>query len=630
MVKSLAPIDYYVLGFYIVLMLGIGVYFSKFMKGSKEYFTGGNMLPWWVAGISLYMSNFSAWTFTGAAGFVYYSGLFGFIYFLTWSVSFILGHRITAARWRRSRVISPVEYSSVRYNVTTQQLVAYVLVLSGLFSRGVTLTAVSKIISATIGVNIEIVILIAGIVILIYTLLGGLWAVAITDVVQFIILLAITLIVMPVSIMSAGGLSNFINHVPQFELEHVYNGMKYDVKYLLAVTLFNLIVANWGAAQRYYSVKDEKDAKRVGLSAGLLFLTVPILFGIPPLAARIIWPDLSAVSFFQGAFKPEDLVYVGMVLKAIPNGLIGFFLAAMFAATMSAIDTTYNIDSSVISRDLYGGVINPKASDEKILKVGKYSTIILGIVTVVTALIYAKSELGIFNLMAIFSALFLMPIAIPMTFGLVFKKLPRWSAFGAISLGLVVSATARFVLEYSVGAHIFATIFVTFSVLVFSIWISEIYKKSRLFTALLTVIKTTIIFAVFYLSIPLDQKMTIILVCIAVVYAVLQYFFASLCAKDTVKDREIVEKFFKKLDTPVDVAKEVFVGKKGVSSFPIVGIITMIIGGFVCLLIFTMSVWRDIWLTLIMGVLLVVVGFLMYYFGGRQEKKMIESLSREQ
>jgi len=187
--NSIASIDYYILIFYILLILGIGIYFSKFMKGAKDYFTGGNMIPWWVGGISLYMSSFSAWTFTGASGFVYSTGLYGVLYFLSWAIAFFIGYRITAARWRRSRVISPVEYSSTRYNVTTQQLVGYVMVLSGILTRGITLTAVSKVISSTMNLNLEMVIIVAGMVILIYTLLGGLWAVAITDVVQFIILL---------------------------------------------------------------------------------------------------------------------------------------------------------------------------------------------------------------------------------------------------------------------------------------------------------------------------------------------------------------------------------------------------------------------------------------------------------
>lgn len=627
--KSLATVDYYVLFFYAILVLGIGIYFSKFMKGAKEYFTGGNMIPWWVAGISLYMSNFSAWTFTGAAGFVYFTGLFGLIYFLTWSLAFLIGHRITAARWRRSRVISPVEYTSTRYNITTQQLVGYVMVLSGMLSRGITLTAVSKVISSTIGIQIEYVILFSGTVILLYTLLGGLWAVAITDVVQFIILLVITLIVMPLSIHAVGGISTFLHNLPPLKFEHLYNGMKYNIHYLIAITIFNILNANWGAAQRYYSVKDEKDAYRVGLTCSLLFLTVPVLFGIPPLAARILWPDLAAVPFFEKLFKPEDLVYVGIVLKTIPNGLIGFFLAAMFAATMSAIDTSFNVDSSVISRDLYSRVIKHDANDQQILKMGKIATVFLGVVTMATAIIYAKSELGIFNLMVVFLSLFHMPVAVPMAFGLVFKQLPRWSAASTISLGLLVSAVVRFILNWPIGQHMYATAILTFFILIASPLLARIYRKSK--SSLLFIVTgwTILQFSFFDRSCHLSPIKTVLLIISAVIFATALYLFSYLFAKETMEDKRVVDKFFRRLATPIDISTEVYgAGKRQVSTFPVVGIITMIIGGLICLLIFGPFPKADIPINLGMGGLLLAIGFLMYYFGGKSERNFMEELRK--
>ncbi len=625
--NSLAAVDYYVLIFYAVLLVGVGLYFAKFVKGAREFFTGGNMIPWWVAGISLYMSSFSAWTFTGAAGFIYFTGGFGIIYFFTWSLAYLIGHRITAARWRRSRVMSPIEYTSTRYNVTTQQLVGYVMVLSGLLSRGITLTAVAKVISSTIQVNIDYVILIAGIVVLLYTLLGGLWAVTIADVVQFIILLAITLIVMPISIKVVGGMGTFLQNLPELKMEHVYSGMKYDVHYLVAITLINIMSSNWGAAQRYYSVKDEKDAKRVGLTTGLLFLTAPILFGIPPLAARILWPDLSTVPFFANVFKPEDLVYLGIVMKTIPNGLIGFFLAAMFSATLSTIDTTMNVDSSVISRDLYGGLVNPHATDKQILRAGKISTVILGVVTIVTAMIYARSELGIFNLMVIFIALLHMPVAIPMVFGLVFKKLPRWSAASAISLGLLISVTAKFVLGWTVGPHIYVTTVTTFAILLLSPTLSRQYRRNRLLCAAMILAWTLIEFLLLYATSSLSASRTILLAMAAAVFAAGLLFFSRLFANESQNDREVVDKFFHHLSIPVDIRKEVYAtGRKEVSTFPIVGVFTMVIGLFILLLMLG-PVAKNDWVIFVwMGALLLIIGFLLYYFGGRRERRFVEGL----
>lgn len=630
--NKLTLIDSYVLVFYIILILGIGVYFSKFMKGAREYFTGGNMIPWWIGGISLYMSSFSAWTFTGASGFVFYTGLYGLLYFLTWSIAFFVGYRLTATKWRRSRVISPVEYSSTRFNVTTQQIVGYVMVLNGMLTRGITLTAVSKVIAATLGISLDLVIIISGTVILLYTLLGGLWAVVITDVVQFIILLVITLIVMPLSIKAIGGLANFIDKLPPLQFEHVYHGMKYDIHYLFAITLVNIVFVNWGAAQRYFSVKDEKSARRVGLTCALLFLTVPLLFGIPPLAARILWSDLSAIDFFKGIFKPEDLVYVGMALKILPNGLLGFFLAAMFAATMSTIDTTYNIDSSIISRDLYGGLINQQATDKQIFLAGKISTIFLGMVTIVTAIIYARSELGIFNLMVVYVSLLAMPVGIPMAFGLVFKRLPRWSALSAISLGLLVSAMAKFLLDWSVGPHIYATSVVTIFVFVLSEPLAKVYRTSSFLTVAIVTVWTFIQFTFFYQttsSTIIGINSTIFISC-AIIFGMVLLFFARLCAKETQKDRMIVEEFFQRLAIPIDVAKEVYgEGRKQISTYPVVGLITLFIGLFILLLILMPIPAEDRIIMLGMGTMLFIIGLLLFYFGSRSERNFNRLLEEQ-
>ncbi|MGC8654727.1 MAG: sodium:solute symporter family transporter, partial [Candidatus Kryptoniota bacterium] len=125
--KSVTTLDYLIIAAYFIFMIGIGFYFSKINKGAREYFAGGSMIPWWVSGMTLYIGNFSAWTFTGAAGFAYTTGFFALLYFATWSVSYYVGSQLTAAKWRRTRSISPVEYTYTRFNITTQQLLGWVM-----------------------------------------------------------------------------------------------------------------------------------------------------------------------------------------------------------------------------------------------------------------------------------------------------------------------------------------------------------------------------------------------------------------------------------------------------------------------------------------------------------------------
>ncbi|MDZ7270645.1 MAG: hypothetical protein ONB17_03425 [candidate division KSB1 bacterium] len=617
--KYLAPADYYALAFYGLLLVAIGVYFTKFMKGAKEFFTGGNLIPWWVSGVSLYMGNFTAWTFTGAAGFVYHTGLYGLIYFLTWSLAFFIGYRITAARWRRARVLSPVEYTTMRYNPATRQLAGYVMVLSGLLGRGITLTAVSKIIAATIGVPIEWVIVAAGVIILVYTMLGGLWAITIGDVVQFLILIAVTLVVMPLSLHLVGGPGALVEKLPALRLSHAYSGLHYDVHYLVAITMFNIINANWAPAQRYYSVKDEAEAKRVGLLGSLLFLTVPVLFGIPPLVASVLWPNLREISFFGDQFKPEDLVYVGIVLQTLPKGLIGLFLVAMFAATLSTINAGYNLDSSVISRDLYAGLINRRATDRQVLVVGRLATVFLGLVTMTTAVIYARSSLGIFNLMVVFLSLFYMPLAIPLAFGLVFQSPPRWAAVCAVLLGTLSSAMARFVLDLSVGMQLYVTIGVTFVLLLGMRPLATLCRNKPWASGAVAGIGAVLLAFLASRSTVLNSERALLLWAGAAVFACVLVLCAKLSARETAADREAVQEFFARLARPVDVDREVYAtGRRAWSTFPLVGRLSIAVGLFVFLQILDPSCRTAIPIRLAVGGILCSLGAL-FASAGKKE-----------
>ena len=622
--RTVDPLDYGVIAFYLILMLAIGLYFRRRVRGAHEYFAGGNLIPWWVSGISLYMSSFSAWTFSGAAGFVYHTGFFAIVYFLTWSLAFFIGYRFTAARWRRARVISPVEYAATRYNVTTQQLIGWISTTAGVLTAGITLTAVSKIIASTLNLPSTGVTITVGVVMLLYTYLGGVWSVAVTDVVQFVILIATTLVILPLSVLAAGGLHNVVASAPELHWSFDYHGISYSVHWLVAVTLINIVNAmSTGGAQRYYSVLDERAAHKVGLTASLLFLTVPLLFGIPPLAGRALWPDLTAVPFFQGIRQASDVIYVGLCLKVLPNGLIGLFLAAMFAATMSSLDTGFNIASAIVSRDLYKGFFRPQADDRELFRVGKIATLVIGIGVVLLAIWYGRTRMGIFNLMAVVVGLFHLPISIPMAVGLLSRRVARWSAVAAMTWGLVAGIVAQFVLHWPLGFMIYGSALFTSAILFASYPLGILYRRKRtlVFLAGLAVGLGLWIALPALSRSPLSAGALVATRALAVLYGISVVGFARLFASETEAEREMVARFFAGLATPVDVVREVFArGMRESSSFGLVGYITMVIGGLVlALLIFPPG--RDVWVAnMALGALLVGGGWLMAYFGRKSEE----------
>jgi solute:Na+ symporter, SSS family len=622
--KSPQFVDYAVIALYFVLMLGIGFYFLNRLKSTNDYFAGGNKIPWWTSGVSLYMTNFSAWIFSGAAGFVYSTGYFALLYLGLGALSYYIGSQLTAARWRRSRVVSPVEYTNTRYNVTTQQLLSWVIALVFILSGGVQLAAIGRILSAPLGIDVSLIIGGVGLIILVYTFSGGLWAVNITDFVQFVILLSVTIVVVPLSLTLIGGLPELIRNIPPITFDHVYNNVHYDFHYLVGIFLVTTLGVAAGGAQRFYSVRDEKSAKRVGRLAGILFLTFPFIFGIPPLVARVLWPDLSTVEFFSEQFQPKDLVFIAVCMKVLPVGLIGVFFAALLAATMSALSSVYNLVSAIIARDMYRDAFNPKATDQQIFRVGRFATILMGLIVMGLALVFVHSELGIFNIMMAFFTLFNLPTAIPVAFGLLFKWIPRWGAFSSITWGLYIGILTRFLLGWGFGPQIYLVGVVSFSIFVASGYLGTLYKKDRRKLAIISSVFTILLYVLLVTNIQNDGGMfvQIALPVLVLIMGASTILFAKLFALESVEDREQVEKFFKRLYTPVDVAKEVYArGDKETTTFPLVGMNTILIGVFIFILYMLPIEGTKEPEFIILSLILVIFGTSMYYFGRRSEKK---------
>lgn len=633
--KSANIYDFIVVAVYFLFMLGVGVYYSRVSKGGRDFFAGGNMLPWWVSGMSLYMANFSVWIFTGGAGFAYNTGWFALIYFGIGGISYWVGTALTAVRWRRSRSISPIEYTYTRYNVATQQLIGWVITVNFTLSAGVQLASTCKLLAPILGIDLTTIVLITGVVILVYSFLGGLWGVVVTDTLQGVILLATVFIVVPASLYLVGGFDKLVAALPPISFDHMYNGVHYNEHWLLAIFLIASTGFAAGGAQRFYSVKDEKDAKKVGWLAGALALTGPLVFGIPPLVAKVIWPDLTQVEFFKpyAQSNPQDLVYIGISMQILPNGLIGVFVAAMLSATMSTLSSVYNLVSSILSRDVYQGLFRPQTTDEELLKVGRNFSILCGLIVIGLAVFFVHSEFGIFNLLVAFFTLFNVPVTIPTAFGLIFKKIPKWSGAAAIIWGLVIGAVTRYILGWDIGPQVYLSVALTFGVLVTSPWVGMLYRTRK---PLLGTI-----------SFVLAAGMSWLFTGAAVTdLSPLQYFFgiiggvglglslfgfARLFASETDEQRAIVNEFFRKLETPIDVATEVFgKGKKLVSTFPLVGGTTVVMGVLMSL-VFLTDIPGD--QQVVLGgimIMMILIGGAMWYFGKKSEIRTAEQYEDRQ
>src|SRR5581483_1784499 len=331
--NSANAIDYLVIGIYALLMIVVGLYVVRFNRGAAEYFRGGSRIPWLVAGLSCFMSGFSAWTFTGAAGVAYRAGIAATGLYIGNAASFLLGYFVFASRWRRSRVTTVMEYLTDRFNPVTHQTFSWVTILVQLFTSASTLYGLSVFISSACGFPVTWTILGAGALIIFYCVIGGLWAVVMTDFLQASILMPFCLVLVITALAKVGGITGLAHSLPP-QLKTIHFSGEFGWVYLVSWTVMVSFGYNTSAmAQRYFSVDDERSARRVALLCCGLFFVGAFLWFLPPMAMRVLYPDLRTL--WPALANPSEAAYAVASLTLLPHGLIGVMLAAMFSATMA-------------------------------------------------------------------------------------------------------------------------------------------------------------------------------------------------------------------------------------------------------------------------------------------------------
>jgi SSS family transporter len=457
--EKLQQLDYIAFLIYMLLMAGIGVFFGWFIKDIKDYFKGGNTIPWVIGGISNYMGLFSSFVFVAHAGIAYQYGLIGVL--ILWSTVFpcVLASKFLAARWRRSGIITPVEYLETRFNSNVRQTFSWIGLGMRFLDNMVRLYAIGIFISTATHFSFMESVLISGFVITMFTIVGGVWAVVVMDAIQFVILIFASLIMVPLSLDAVGGLGNLMENQPDhFTFMNGPNGNFFWILvYFLLISLkYN---GNWAFIQRFYSVKDEASSKKLGYFTAVLFFVFPIFFLMPAIAATEIFPTLP---------NPE-MAYVATAVKLLPSGIMGLMLAAIFSATMSSLNSEFNIMSGVLTNDIYKRLWNREGTDKHYLWVARINIVIVGMVATIGAL-YVGQLGGAFEANKLLTGLFAIPLAIPLVFGILFKKPNSTGAIATVLVGILAGFLLNSHPEISWELATFIEIVICFAIFFTSGW----------------------------------------------------------------------------------------------------------------------------------------------------------------
>ena len=427
----MSKLDFVVMSVFAILMVIIGLVFTvQSSKSSKSFFEAGGATPWWINGLSLFISYFSAATFVVWGSIAYRFGLVSNAIQFTMCVSGLVTALFIAGRWKNTGATTAAEYLGKRFGRNAKQYYSYMVLLYSLVSTAAVLYAVGKIVYVATPFSLEACITVIGITIVIYTTGGGLWGVLATDVVQFVILSAAVIIIIPLSLADVGGMSNFLQKVPPRFFEPVNE--EYSVGFMLAFFVYQVvyIAGNWSYVQRYTSVSTKGNAKKVAYLFTALYLVAPIIWMLPPMIYRVINPGLQGTEA-EGA-------YMMLCQKILPAGLIGLVLSGMIAATASKANTTINTAAIIFAQDIYKGVFFKRASEKRTILVARLFTVLFGAGTIFLAILVPAAG-GIVEVVLSTAAIAGGSLFGPVIYSLFSKRQTATSLITISAVSLVVS-----------------------------------------------------------------------------------------------------------------------------------------------------------------------------------------------
>ena len=412
---TLSTLDWGIIILFFVLTLVIGLLVSrKAGTSSTEFFLSGRNMPWWLLGISMVATTFSADTPNLVTDIVRKNGVSGNWVWWAFLLTGMLTVFVYAKLWRKSGVVTDLEFYELRYSGKGAAFLRgfralYLGVFFNIMIMASVCLAAIKIGSVLLGFTAVETLIIASTITVLYSSLGGLKGVVITDFFQFILAMGATFwaTYYIIDLPQIGSLDALLTHpnvipkldfIPDFQQREVF------------ITLFILPIAiQWwsvwypGAepggggyiAQRMLSAKDEKNAVWATLLFNFAHYALrPWPWILIALASLIIFPDLQSL---QAAFPDidpsivkDDLAYPAM-MTFLPAGLIGLIVASLIAAFMSTISSHLNWGSSYVVYDFYQRFVKPEASEKELVSVGRWSTLILMIASALFALLLSNA-----------------------------------------------------------------------------------------------------------------------------------------------------------------------------------------------------------------------------------------------
>lgn len=421
-------------GFYLVVMLVIGVWAAKKTGTSENFIVAGRRLPLWIGSATLVATWFGGGTIMGAGGASYDDGMVGVIAdpFGASLVFFIVGFFFVRI-FRRLRLLTVVDFLENRYGKTAGMIAAVGLVASNVGWTGAMLVAFGLIFQSLTGVPMEIGIFAGAVVVFIYTVAGGMWAVALTDFVQIVLIAVGLIMLLVVALIDVGGWGAIAERVPEgtFSLVPAVHTWEVWLNYMRAWLIFGLAdVTAQTLMQRAFAAKNEQVAQNSFYVAGFAYLSlgmIPVMLGI-----------IAAVTM-PGIVESETVIPELAVAHLHPVA-VSVFVGALLAAIMSSADSALLAASSIFSVNIMPLIWRRPISDKARLLATRIAIPVLGML----ALYVALEVKVVYDLVQDANMLILVSVVVPFVCGIWWRKANRTGTLASMAVGFLTLFLAYF------------------------------------------------------------------------------------------------------------------------------------------------------------------------------------------
>lgn len=411
-----------VLVIYLLVVVGIGVYMRRRVRNEKDYLAAGGTLGPLVGGATLAATQMSAGTAIGSVGFHYNLGYnYSWIWlaiWVSWAIMALLMAPKMKALFNSHGALTIPDLLGTRYESKAIRIIAVIILLIAFgFTIVAELVGGSYILNVAFGVPTTVGVLVIAAIFIFYTVLGGLFAIAYTDLLQMIVFAVGFAIAIPIAVNRAGGFVGLNEKLATINPSLVANGMPPSTLFAVGFSFFILLIGYPIIAIRFYSMRDNKTIRRaVGISF-IFQMIIAVSVAFVGVSARVLYPNLAT----------PDLASPTIAMKVLPPVLGGLLLAAILAAIQSTVSAVLLMLGSAISHDIVKQVMGIRLSERAQVNLTRVVVLIMGIIPIP----FALNPLPLIQQIWINAAVLIgSAFAVVTLFGLFWK---RATAAGAIS-----------------------------------------------------------------------------------------------------------------------------------------------------------------------------------------------------